>query len=378
MQYIAIFALIYLLCKKLFSKVSHKSSSFGIVCLLVGIFTLVFCKITVPHHWGMYFVALFAIFIFNYRLMVSSKAGGNPDKVIGVMAKLSIILSSFVSILVTSVLLYTLVSNSVSFFGQVNFFSFITGAEWFPHMYELSPERAFGVLPVLLGSFMIGLIALFIALIIGLPSAIYLVYYTKPSVAVKIRPFLESLVSMPTIVYGYLATFTFAPFLIKFCEFINFELSPESAIVPGSIIGIMIAPYIITLSVDCLKSVPKDVTNSAIAMGSTTFEVVSRVSIPYALSGIIASSSLAFSRALGETMIVVMSAGLVANMSFNPLEPMTTVTVQVVNLITGDHAFDSPQRLLAFALGLVLFVTTLFVNFGCRKYANWWNKKIGI
>ena len=237
---------------------------------------------------------------------------------------------------------------------------------------QIGSSGAFGAIPVFAGTAMISVIAMLVAVPIGLMSAIYLSEYATAKVRTVVKPLLEILAGIPTVVYGFFAALTVAPFLRNIGTISGLEVSSESALAAGLVMGIMIIPFISSLSDDVINAVPQALRDGSYGLGATRSETIKQVVLPAALPGIVGSILLAVSRAIGETMIVVMAAGLAANLTANPLATMTTVTVQIVTLLVGDQEFDSPKTLAAFALGLVLFVATLCLNvialYIVRKY----------
>ena len=209
---------------------------------------------------------------------------------------------------------------------------------------------------------MISLVAMLVAIPIGLFSAIYLSEYAAASVRAAVKPILEILAGIPTVVYGFFAALTVAPLFRDSGAAFGIAISSESAIAAGVVMGVMIIPFVSSISDDVIGAVPQSLRDGSYAMGATQSETIRQVILPAALPGIVAGFLLAVSRAIGETMIVVMAAGLAANLTANPFESMTTVTVQIVTLLIGDQEFDSPKTLAAFALGLVLFAVTLVLN----------------
>ena len=211
-----------------------------------------------------------------------------------------------------------------------------------------------------------------VAVPIGLMSAIYLSEYASPLIRAYAKPLLEILAGIPTVVYGFFAAITVAPLLRDFGDMVGLSIASESALAAGIVMGVMIIPFVSSLSDDIINAVPQSLRDGSFALGATHSETIVKVILPAALPGIVGAILLAISRAIGETMIVVMAAGLSANLTFNPLETVTTVTVQIVTLLVGDQEFDSAKTLAAFALGLMLFVTTLFLNvialYVVRKY----------
>lgn len=227
---------------------------------------------------------------------------------------------------------------------------------------QVGASGAFGAVPLFAGTLLISLIAMLVAVPIGLLSAIYMAEYAHPGFRSVAKPLLEVLAGIPTVVYGFFAVLTVAPFLRDAGAALGLSIASESALATGIVMGIMIIPFISSLSDDVITAVPDSLRQGAYGLGATRSETIKQVVIPAALPGIIGGILLAVSRAIGETMIVVMAAGLSAHLTANPFEAVTTVTVQIVTLLVGDQEFDSPKTLSAFALGLVLFLVTLILN----------------
>ncbi|MCT4634838.1 MAG: phosphate ABC transporter permease subunit PstC [Rickettsiales bacterium] len=266
--------------------------------------------------------------------------------------------ASLVSILLTLSILFTILFEACQFFNIIPIEDFLLGLKWSPQDHG----QNFGVIPVLSGTLLITAIAMFIAIPLGLLSAIYLTEYTTKKTRDIIKPILEILAGIPTIVYGYFAILIMGPAIRMMGEALGLEVSTESALAAGLVMGIMITPFILSLSDDAITAVPQNLRDAALALGSTRAEMIVKVVLPSASSGIISAVLLAISRAIGETMIVVMAAGINAKLTFNPLEAVTTFTAQIVALLVGDQEFDSPKTLSAFALALALFIITLFLN----------------
>ncbi len=271
-------------------------------------------------------------------------------------------LAALASILLTIAILFTIIFESIKFFNLVPIEQFILGAKWSPQSADLTDENVFGVLPVLTGTFLITFIAMLVAIPLGLLSAIYLTEYTSKSVRNIIKPSLEILAGIPTVVYGYFALLIMGPFIRAAGQKIGLDVSTESALSAGLVMGIMIIPFILSLSDDAIAAVPQNLRDAALALGSTKAEMITKVVLPAASSGITSAILLAISRAVGETMIVTMAAGMNARFTLNPLESVSTFTAQIVALLVGDQEFDSPKTLSAFALALTLFIITLFLN----------------
>lgn len=227
---------------------------------------------------------------------------------------------------------------------------------------QVGSSGAFGALPLFAGTLLIAMIAMCVAVPIGLYSAIYLAEYAHPKFRAFAKPALEILAGIPTVVYGFFAALTVAPMIVDLCAYVGLSASSESALAAGLVMGVMIIPFVSSLSEDVISAVPQSLRDGSLAMGATKAETIRKVILPSALPGIVSALLLAFSRAIGETMIVVMAAGLAANMTANPLESVTTITAQIVTTLVGDQSFDSPKTLSAFALGLTLFFFTLMLN----------------
>lgn len=267
-------------------------------------------------------------------------------------------LASLVSILLTLSILFTILFEAFKFFNIIPIEEFLLGLKWSPQDHG----QNFGVIPILSGTLLITSIAMFIAIPLGLLSAIYLTEYTTKKARDIIKPILEILAGIPTIVYGYFAILIMGPTIRMIGETLGLDVSTESALAAGLVMGIMITPFILSLSDDAITAVPQNLRDAALALGSTRAEMIVKVVLPSASSGIISAVLLAISRAIGETMIVVMAAGINAKLTFNPMEAVTTFTAQIVALLVGDQEFDSPKTLSAFALALALFIITLFLN----------------
>lgn len=273
---------------------------------------------------------------------------------------------SIIAVLTTIGIVLSLVFESARFFLRISPIDFLFGTEWSPQI-ALRPGQVggsglFGAIPLFVGTLLISLIAMCVAMPVGLMSAIYMAEYAPSRVRAVAKPVLEVLAGIPTVVYGFFAALTVAPFFRDIGGSLGLTVSSESALAAGVVMGIMIIPFVSSLSDDVITAVPRAMREGSYGLGATQSETIRRVLLPAALPGIVGGFLLAVSRAIGETMIVVMAAGLAANMSLNPLDAVTTVTVQIATLLVGDQEFDSPKTLAAFALGLVLFCVTLSLN----------------
>jgi len=319
------------------------------------------------------FIAALLGMIFAWRLISPElRARNNVETVV----KWGMIICASIAILSTVGIVFSVMFESIRFFESVPPSDFLLGTKWSPQTSirsdQVGSSGSFGAIPLFVGTLLISAIALIIAVPLGLMSAIYLSEYASKGVRSFAKPTLEILAGIPTVVYGFFAALTVAPFLRDLGESIGLSVASESALAAGLVMGIMIIPFVSSLSDDVISAVPQAMRDGSYGMGATKSETIRQVVIPAALPGIVGGILLAASRAIGETMIVVMAAGLSAKLTINPLEAVTTVTVQIVTLLTGDQEFDSPKTLAAFALGLGLFVITLLLNFVAlhiiRKY----------
>ena len=308
------------------------------------------------------------IFIFTAAITFKKikhefKARDKLEKII----ELFLLACSTLAILVTIGIVLSVIFESNRFFSAIPISDFLFGTHWSPQMPiredQAGSAGAFGAVPLFTGTFLIAFIAMCIAGPIGLMSAIYLSEYASKKVRDIVKPLTEILAGIPTVVYGFFAVVVVAPFIRDTGNYFGLEIASESALAAGLVMGVMIIPFVSSISDDVINAVPQNLKNGSLGLGATKSETIKRVIIPAALPGIIGGLLLAVSRAIGETMIVVMAAGMSANLTANPFEAVTTVTVQIVVLLVGDQEFDSPKTLAAFALGLVLFIMTLILNY---------------
>ena len=280
----------------------------------------------------------------------------------------ALLIASLIAILTTLGIVLSLLFESLRFFSRVSPLEFLFGLNWSPQTAiradQAGSSGAFGAIPLFWGTIFIGaIIAMIVAIPLGLMSAIYLTQYASAGVRRWMKPLLEVLAGVPTVVYGYFAALTVAPAIRSIGVTLGIPgASSESALAAGLVMGIMIIPFVSSMADDSINAVPSAMRDGSLAMGATTSETIKKVLVPAALPGVVGGVLLAVSRAIGETMIVVMAAGLAANLTANPFASVTTVTTQIVQLLTGDQEFDSAKTLAAFALGLVLFIVTLLLN----------------
>jgi phosphate transport system permease protein len=273
---------------------------------------------------------------------------------------------STIAIFTTVGIVLSVLYEAIRFFKAVPVTEFLFGLKWSPQIAirsdQVGASGAFGAIPVFTGTLLVSAIAMGVATPIGLMSAIYMSEYANKTFRAVAKPLMEILAGVPTVVYGFFAALVVAPVIRDMGQRIGLDVSSESALAAGLVMGIMIIPFVSSLSDDMINAVPQELRNGAYGLGATKSETIKQVVLPAALPGIVGSILLAISRAIGETMIVVMAAGLTANLTLNPLKTVTTVTVQIVTLLVGDQEFDSPKTLAAFALGLLLFLVTLCLN----------------
>jgi len=291
----------------------------------------------------------------------------------------ALIACSLVAIFTTIGIVASLAFEAIRFFAKIPIGSFLFGLEWSPQTAiradQVGATGAFGILPLLTGTLLISFIAMSVATPLGLLSAVYLAEFANTKTRNIVKPMLELLAGIPTVVYGFFAALVVAPLIRGGGAEVGLQISSESALAAGSVMGIMLVPFISSLSDDVINAVPQALRDASYGMGATHTETVTQVVLPAATPGIIGSLLLAISRAIGETMIVVMAAGLAANLTANPFEAVTTMTVQIVTLLTGDQEFDSAKTLAAFAIALYLLVLTLGLNIVALKLVDKYKKK---
>ena len=288
-----------------------------------------------------------------------------------------LILSSLIAILTTIGIILSVLFEAISFFRKIPLVDFLFGLEWSPQIAiredQVGSSGLFGSIPLFTGTILVAGVAMTVAVPVGLMSAIFLAEYASPRVRAIAKPTLEILAGVPTVVYGFFAALVVAPWLRDVGAEIGLEIAHESALAAGAVMGIMIIPFVSSLTDDVITALPQSIREASLACGATHSETIKKVVVPAALPGIVGALLLAISRAIGETMIVLMAAGLAANLTANPLNSVTTITVQIVTLLVGDQEFDNAKTLAAFALGLTLFIATLLLNLTAlyivRKYS---------
>lgn len=308
-------------------------------------------------------VALLGLSLSAARIKMAFRARQGVERIINAL----MVLSSTIAILTTVGIVASLAFEAIRFFERVPITEFLFGLSWEPQIAiredQVASSGAFGAVPVFAGTLLISSIAILFASVLGLPAAIYLSEFAGDTQRNVIKPILEVLSGVPTIVYGFFAVLVIAPAIRTFFGgTLGLETSPQSALAAGLVMGVMIVPFVSSLSDDAINAVPQAMRDGSIALGATRAETMLQVLLPAALPGIVGGMLLAVSRAIGETMIVVMAAGIIATLTINPLDSVTTVTVQIVTLLIGDTEFDNPKTLSAFGLGLFLFIFTLGLN----------------
>ncbi len=307
-------------------------------------------------------VILAAAYFGGSRISPTLLANSTVEKLIQGL----LLIASTIAVVTTIGIVLSLLFESIRFFRLVPPGEFFFGLKWSPQTAlradQVGGSGSFGAIPLFAGTALISAIAMAVAVPVGLLSAIYLAEYSSPRLRSLLKPMLEILAGVPTVVYGFFAALTVAPVIRDWGEGLGLDVASESALAAGLVMGVMIVPFISSLSDDFITAVPRGLREASLGLGATRSETIRQVVLPAALPGIVSGVLLALSRAIGETMIVVMAAGLGANLTANPLKAVTTVTVQIVTLLVGDQEFDSAKTLAAFALGLVLFATTLIFN----------------
>lgn len=342
--------------QKFHSLPSYHGYLSGASALLVGLIALVALSSSTSHAW--WIAAVLASLIAGTVYMLSKPELAARD-IFEKIVLFVLIGCSGVAILTTVGIFASIVFESITFFSEVDVFSFLFGTLWAP----TGSPPSFGFIPLLVGTLLITTIAIVVAAPLGLLSAIYMAEYASPRVRGIAKPLLEMLAGIPTVVLGFFAALTVAPLIRNLGESAGLNVASESALAAGLVMGMMIVPLISSLSDDIINSVPQSLRDGSFAIGATKSETIKQVVLPAALPGIVSAIMLAVSRAVGETMIVVMAAGLAANLSINPLDAVSTITVQIATLLVGDQEFDSAKTLSAFALGMVLFFFTLALNY---------------
>jgi len=289
-----------------------------------------------------------------------------------------LVASSGIAILTTIGIVFSVLFQTVTFFQSIAPMDFFFGTVWDPRFAAAGSGGEvgqFGLIPLLAGTLYIAFVAMLFAVPVGLFSAIYMAEYASPRVRTVVKPLLELLAGIPTIVYGFFALITVGPFLRDLSAAIaggQGFIMAQSVLTAGLVMGVMLIPFVSSLSDDIITSVPRSLRDGSLGLGATRSETIKRVVLPAALPGIVGALLMTASRAIGETMIVVLAAGVAARLTANPFEAMTTITVKIVNQLTGDLEFTSPQTLVAFALGITLFAITLCLNiyalYIVRKY----------
>ncbi len=304
-------------------------------------------------------VTLLSVAGLIYAVMVTNKDFRARNRVEQVILGLLIAASS-IAILTTVGIVYSMLTETFNFFSQYPWQDFFFSLTWSPNF---RGDSDLGIIPLIWGTMYISLISMIVSVPIGLFAAIYLAEYASKKVRAWVKPLIEVIAGIPTVVFGLFALVTVGPMLRDyFAAPLGLGDSGSSVMTAGLVIGIMNIPFISSLSDDIINAVPQSLRDGSLGLGATKSETIRQVILPAALPGIVGACLMAASRAIGETMIVVMGAGAAAKLSLNPFEAMTTMTVKIVGQLTGDTDFNSPETLVAFALGMTLFVITLALN----------------
>ncbi|QOD38709.1 phosphate ABC transporter permease subunit PstC [Candidatus Wolbachia massiliensis] len=342
--------LIFLFCFSKFQQVDKVKSYLYLSCIWVLTWLLVLCDncfIT-----SISIALLFFMFVFIFK--------GRRNKII----KFSLFVALAVSFFITLFIMLSIFTQSISFFKRVAISEFLFCLKWSHDVVTIGKEKVgcFGIAPLLVGTLVITIVAMLVAVPLGLFSAIYISEYASEKVRYVVNTTLQVLSAIPTVVYGYFSVVFLSSFVKQIASFFGLNIHSESALVAGLSIGIMILPFIISLLEDAIRSVPKSLRYGFMALGATPAETIWHIIIPYAMPTILSAILLSVSRVIGETMIVLMAVGINSNLTFNPLNSVTTITVQIATLLTGDQDFNSVQTLAAYALSLVLFIITWLLN----------------
>ncbi len=303
-------------------------------------------------------VAIFAIIHLLRKIDHKTKVHYRIESIFKVL----LFLSSLLSVVITFAIILSLLFEAVRFFKEISIFHFLFTTEWSPESTDFGGEPKFGFIPLLTGTLLISFIAVVLSSFIGITSAIYMSEYMHSTKRKFVKPLLEILAGIPTVVYGFFAVVVIGPTFVNLAAKFGVTMSLESALSAGIVMGLMITPFMSSITDDVLQTIPNYIREGAIGLGSTKSEMILKILLPSSISGIVSAMLLATSRAIGETMIVVMAAGLAANLTVNPLDSVTTITTQIVMLLQGDQESDSLKTLAAFALSAVLLVFTLVIN----------------
>jgi phosphate transport system permease protein len=345
------------------SRAHYHGGLYTLLIIMVGMIILAIQSLTKANEWLVLAMTVFVFLALAVALLKWQTAEFRARNMFEKLVKTLLLAATTVAVFTTIGIVASVLFETFRFFKLVSPSDFLFGTHWSP--FNATGDEAgkvLGFIPLLTGTMLITLIAVVVATPIGLLSAICLSEYAAPKFRQVAKPLLEVLAGIPTVVLGFFAALTVAPFIRDTGQSFGLTVAAESALAAGFVMGMMVIPFISSLSDDVINAIPQSLRDASLAMGATRSETIIRVILPAALPGIVSAFMLALSRAIGETMIVVMAAGLAANLTFNPLDAVTTITVQIKSLLTGDQEFDSAKTLVAFALGFVLFVFTLTLN----------------
>ena len=330
---------------------------FHIITYLNSIYPFIICYSLYLQHFNTITIAI--VFIVSILVLIAIYI----DKEFILLKSTMFLSVGLLSLIVISIVVCLAYESSL-FFSKVHITDFLFGTNWQPdpNIIDGKPTGSFGILPLLSGTFLIVIVAITIAVPLGLFSAIYISEYASKKIRYITNTILEILAGIPTVVYGYFAVVFLSPLIRSLAKYYNVNAQSENALVAGVVIGIMILPFITSLIENAIHSVPKTLRYGSMALGASRADTIWNIIIPYALPNIISAIILSISRVIGETMIVLMAAGITAHLTFNPLHAVTTITVQIATILTGDQNFNSIQTSSAYALGLTLFIITWVLN----------------
>ncbi|QKX01937.1 phosphate ABC transporter permease subunit PstC [Wolbachia endosymbiont of Cruorifilaria tuberocauda] len=331
-----------------FQKVDKVKAYLYLSCIWLLILSLILCSNCFVTSIAI--ALLFLVFVFTFR----------SDKIISFLLFMALAISFFVTLLI----MLSILTKSISFFREISISEFLFCLKWSHSVVTINGEKigCFGIAPLLVGTLVITIVGMLVAIPLGLLSAIYISEYASEKVRYIVNTTLQVLSAIPTVVYGYFSVVFLSSSAKQIAGIFGLSIHSESALVAGLSIGVMILPFIISLLEDAIRSVPKNLRYGFMALGATPAETIWHITIPYAMPTILSAILLSVSRVIGETMIVLMAVGINSNLTFNPLNSVTTITVQVATLLTGDQDFSSVQTLAAYALSLVLFIITWLLN----------------
>lgn len=375
---VLLISILYIISLKCFSfffyeriKLSFKNSYqvpkrfyyyFLFVLLIISI-ALVSIFFTELKHRIILFLLTYTILFLFFSIKGFKMIGYFVIKILEICLKMNFLAFSLISTLAIILIFYSIFYNSFEFFKAIGISNFLFKTYWSPEDYMIDPQNSFGIIPLIINTCYITLFSVLVAMFFGVLIALYLAEYIKSKrLSFFLKSVFEIIAGIPSVFYGFFGAFILAPKVIRLFNSIGIDISIDSIIIPSIAIGVMMIPYVATLLDDAFSSIPKTLKDASIAMGLTKFETIKKLILPISMPEIISTLIIVVSRVLGETMIVLLTCGIIANMTFNPLEPSTTITVQIVHLLTGDTSFESLKTLSVFGLSMFLFLATMILN----------------